>query len=206
MPYILLVVIWITWCAFHSVLITPAVTERLRRRFPGRFRYYRIIYNLFAIVSLLPVLFYAFSLRQAPLVAWNGLWGIVPVLLGVAALFFFTAGSRRYDSLQFLGIRQLRDDSACSVLTEDCSLDTGGVLSIVRHPWYSGGMLIVWARPLDAAALWTNLVICGYFVVGAVLEERKLKAHFGREYAAYQGQVSMFFPIKWARRRFLRQR
>ena len=90
------------------------------------------------------------------------------------------------------------------MLTNDCSLDTDGVLAIVRHPWYSGGMLIVWARPLDLSAILTNLVVCGYFVVGAFLEERKLKAHFGRQYAAYQQQVSMFLPFKWVRRRFLR--
>ena len=204
MTYLLLVVFWMTWCALHSALIAPAVTDWYRRRFPKGFRYYRMLYNLIAAISLVPVLLYAFSLRQAPLVTWAGLWAIVPVFLGAAALCFFVAGARRYDALQFLGFRQLRDESACSVLTNDCSLDTGGVLGLVRHPWYSGGMLLVWARPLDTAAILTNLVVCGYFVVGAFLEERKLKAHFGRQYAAYQQQVSMFLPIKWVRQRFLR--
>ncbi|SPD72517.1 hypothetical protein PITCH_A1390015 [uncultured Desulfobacterium sp.] len=83
-----------------------------------------------------------------------------------------------------------------SVLTNDCSLDTRGVLSIIRHPWYTGGMLIVWARPLDLSAILTNLVVTGYFVVGAILEERKLKAQFGEQYVAYQQCVPMFFPIR----------
>lgn len=91
------------------------------------------------------------------------------------------------------------------MLTDDCSLDTGGVLSVVRHPWYSGGILIVWARTLDPAAIVTNAVLCGYFVVGAMLEERKLKAQFGRQYAVYQRRVSMLFPVKWAKRRLSRE-
>ena len=95
------------------------------------------------------------------------------------------------------------------MLTDDCSLvtrATSGVLAVVRHPWYSGGILIVWARSLDAAAVLTNLVVCGYVVVGAILEERKLKAQFGRQYADYQQRVSMFFPIKWTGRLFICRR
>ncbi len=203
MPYILLVFLWLIWCALHSALISPAVTEWVGRRFPDSFRYYRIFYNLFAVITLLPVLLYSFSLRGAPVVAWQGLGRIVPMALWAAGLSFFVAGGRRYDFLQFLGIRQIKNESTCSVLTEDCSLDTSGVLSMVRHPWYSGGMLVVWARPLDVVAIWTNLVFCVYFVVGAILEERKLKVLFGRQYEDYQRRVSMFLPIKWVQKRFL---
>ena len=93
MTYLLLIGFWMAWCALHSALIAPAVTEWFRRRFPKGFRYYRILYNLFAVISLVPVLLYAFSLRQVLLVAWTGLWVIVPVLLGAAALCFFVAGA-----------------------------------------------------------------------------------------------------------------
>jgi methanethiol S-methyltransferase len=189
----------------HSALISFAVTERLRQKFPGGFRFYRILYNIFAVVTLLPVLFYTFSLRGEVLLAWDGPWRIVPILLGTVALILFVAGARRYDFRQFAGLRQLKDEKACSVLTDDCSLDTGGVLSVVRHPWYSAGILIVWARPLDLAAVLTNLVVSAYLVVGAILEERKLKAQFGQQYADYQLQVSMLFPVKWIRQRLLQK-
>ena len=204
MQYLMLLILWIAWCVLHSALISPAVTDRLRKRFPDSFRYYRILYNLFAVVSLLPVLYYTFALSGTPLVSWQGPWRIVPILMGIAAIFLFLAGGRRYDALQFLGLRQINEENACSVLTDNCSLDTGGILSVVRHPWYTGGILIVWARPLDFTAILTNLVICTYFVVGAILEERKLKRLFGRQYTDYQRQVSMFFPIKWALQRFSR--
>jgi methanethiol S-methyltransferase len=202
--YVLLVLCWGIWCAVHSALICLPVTQWLRERLPGAYRYYRIVYNLFAAGSLLPVVVYTYSLRGTPVVAWGGAWRAIPLLLGTAALCFFVAGGRRYDFLQFLGLRQIRNENSCSVLTEDCSLDTGGVLGMVRHPWYSGGILIVWARPLDTATILTNMVICGYFVAGAFLEERKLKILFGKEYADYQQHVSMFFPVKWIRTHLLR--
>jgi protein-S-isoprenylcysteine O-methyltransferase Ste14 len=197
MKYFLLELFWIIWCTVHSALICLPVTQWLRRRFPSGYRYYRILYNLLAASTLLPLLFYTNSLRGTSVVAWHGLWQVVPIVLGATALFLFVTGARRYDFLQFLGLRQIKYEETCSVLTEDCSLDSGGVLAMVRHPWYSGGILIIWARPLDVATILTNMVICGYFVAGAFLEERKLKIQFGQEYIKYQQRVSMFFPVKW---------
>ena len=204
MHYVLLVTLWIGWCALHSALISLAVTEPLRRRYPNAFRYYRIFYNILSVVTLLPVFYYGYTLSGDPIVTWQGGWQLVPILLAVVALFFLVSGALRYDLRQFLGFRQLVEEKTCSVLTDDCTLDTGGVLSMVRHPWYSAGILVVWARPLDTAAIVTNVVICVYFVVGAMLEERKLKQQFDRQYADYQKRVSMLFPIKWLRGLVLR--
>lgn len=206
MHYLLLVILWISWCALHSALIDLSVTESLRKRFPDGFRFYRIVYNLISVVTLVPVVYYGFTLRSAPIVTWPGPWRMIPILLGSVALFFLVAGALRYDLRQFFGLRQLTDEKACSVLTDDCTLDTGGVLAVVRHPWYSAGILIVWARPLDLAAILTNLVINGYFVVGAILEERKLMRQFGRQYANYRQRVSMLLPVKWMRDRLFPDR
>ncbi len=205
MRYVLLVIIWISWCTLHSLMIDLAVTEAFRKRFPNGFRYYRIFYNLFAVVSLLPVFIYSSSLKGEPIITWDGPWRIIPVLLGTLSLLLFAAGARRYDFRQFIGLRQLKNEKVCSVLKDDCTLETGGILSVVRHPWYSGGLLVVWARPLDKAAILTNLVLSGYFVVGTILEERKLIALFGQQYEDYQKGVSMLFPSKWIKKLILRQ-
>jgi len=196
MKYIYLIIIWVAWCAFHSGLISLSLTERIRKGYPNLFRYHRIAYNLFAVATLVPVLIYYHSLGGNPIIVWNGGWKIIPISIGIVSLFLFVSGARRYDFLQFVGIRQFKKENTCSVLTDDCSLDTRGILSIIRHPWYAGGMLIVWARPLGLSDLLTNVVVCGYFIVGAMLEERKLKRQFGDEYTAYQRRVPMFFPIK----------
>ncbi|MGD8366888.1 MAG: hypothetical protein PVG78_04540 [Desulfobacterales bacterium] len=203
--YLLLVFLWILWCALHSAMISLSVIESLRKRFPFLFRYYRIFFNAVAVVTLVPVLLYAESLRAAALFSWEGPWRAVQVLLIGSALFFFAAGARRYDFFQFLGLRQIQENNGCSVLTDDCSLDTGGILSVVRHPWYTGGILVVWARPLDTTAIVTNLILSGYFLVGAWIEERKLMVLFGEAYAVYRREVSMFFPLKWGKRRLLRK-
>jgi protein-S-isoprenylcysteine O-methyltransferase Ste14 len=199
--YILLIVLWIAWCALHSALVSLSFTEPLRKRFPYASRYYRIVYNIVSVVTLAPVLLYSFSLRGVPDFSWQGPWRFLQISLVVSALVFFVAGARHYDLFQFLGLRQLEDEKACSVLTDDCSLDTSGVLSLVRHPWYTGGLLIIWARPLDTSAILTNLILSVYFLFGALLEERKLTQQFGQEYTDYQQRVSMFLPFKWIAKR-----
>ncbi len=194
------------WCTLHSALISLSVTEWLRVRLPAVFRYFRIIYNLISILTLLPVLYYTYLLRGTVIFTWAGPWRILQISLILIAIYLFIAGARRYDLAQFLGLRQVHDEKACSVLTEDCSLDTRGILSVVRHPWYTGGILIVWARPLDLAAILINLLFCTYFVIGAMLEERKLVLQFGEAYRDYQRRVSMLFPVTWLLDRFRRMR
>jgi hypothetical protein len=61
----------------------------------------------FSFATLLPVLFYTYSLKSQPIATWDGPWRIVPILLGITALFFFLAGARSYDFYQFIGLRQL---------------------------------------------------------------------------------------------------
>lgn len=195
--YITLILFWVAWCFLHSFLITPSVTGYVQKRFGKAYRYYRIFYNVVALVTLIPVWAYSLAIKGPTVFHWDGVFRIAQVLLAVSALLLFMGGAKRFDLARFLGIRQIRENSTCSVLTDDCRLDTGGVLGMVRHPWYAGGILIVWARNLDIAAILTNLVITVYFFVGARLEERKLMTEFGKRYVDYQRCVSMLFPIKW---------
>ena len=195
-----LILLWGTWCFLHSFMISPAVIGFVQKRFKKAHRYYRIVYNVTALATLIPVLVYAFSIRGPLLFRWEGPFRIIQGLLVIFALVLFIGGARRYDLTRFIGIRQVREnreDNACAVLTDDCRLDTDGILSMVRHPWYAGGVLIVWARDPDVTAILTNLVITVYFLIGALLEERKLLSEFGEDYLDYRRNVSMFFPFKW---------
>ena len=197
MKYALLALLWLLWCFCHSALISPRVTGYVKQRAGDRFLYYRLVYNGFSLVSLIPVVLYAYTLRGEPLFSWKGEWRAVQILLLCASGFLFLAGGRHYDGLSLLGLRQLRDRRTCAGLTETCGLNTKGILGVIRHPWYAGGMMIIWARDLDLSALVTNLILSGYFIVGTILEERKLSVEFPQVYREYRHKVSMFFPYQW---------
>jgi protein-S-isoprenylcysteine O-methyltransferase Ste14 len=189
--------VWTAWCAVHSVLISIRVIEHLRHHLGGAFHYYRIFYNGVSVITLIPVALYTYSLQTEPLFSWEGPLRAIQLLLLFISFLLFISGIRHYDVLQFLGIRQIRQSNSCMTLTENCELDTAGILGVIRHPWYLGGMILVWPRNLDISAILTNTIITGYFVIGAFLEERKLKIQFGKTYTDYQRRVSMFFPYKW---------
>jgi protein-S-isoprenylcysteine O-methyltransferase Ste14 len=201
MDYLLLAAGWILWCAVHSGLISITVTDFLRRRLGGCYRFHRVLYNLVAVAAIVPVVLYARSLQEHVLFRWEGFWVVFQVILLALAGFLFVAGARHYDMLQFFGLRQIMTGASHGVLSASGKLHTSGILGVTRHPWYLAAMMLIWAayRDLTPATLITNVILTIYLVVGTILEERKLVLELGDEYREYRRQVSMLFPWKWLR-------
>ncbi len=200
MRYVLLALAWIAYCALHSAMISETVTGRLKRALGERFRFYRLFFNAVALVTLVPVLVYTSSLEGEPLLRWRG--ALLPARYALVACgaALVIAGARHYSLGQFLGISQLRGSSSVG-LAAGGGIDSSGILGLVRHPWYSAVLLLLWAHDLDAASLVVSGVLTVYVLVGTRLEERKLVHELGDGYRSYQRRVSMFVPIKWLRSR-----
>ena len=197
MKYWILALLWITYCILHSGLITIAVTSFFKQRLGDKYRYYRISYNTFAIVSLIPVVLYTYSVRQAPFFSWDGYLLPIRYLLLGAGLLILYEGSRHYDMQTFLGLKQIKGKVNHNLINTSGKIDSTGILGIIRHPFYSGSILMVWSSNLDVSALIVNIILSVYLIVGTLLEEQKLVKEFGNEYREYQQKVSMLFPYKW---------
>ena len=206
MKYFALATLWVIWCAIHSGMISVTATEYLKHRFGGRFSFYRLVFNLVALVTLIPVVVYGESIRGQVVFRWEGLMVIFQMLVLAISVLLFVAGARHYDMLQFLGLRQIRTGASPSVLTETGKLDMTGILGMTRHPWYLGAILFMWVayRSLDVSTLVTNIVLTIYLIVGTVLEERKLLMEYDEEYRSYQNRVSMLVPFKYLKGMILR--
>lgn len=70
--YFVLAVLWIVWCAIHCGMIWITVTDALKRRFGRYFRFYRLFFNLVAIVTIIPVILYSRSLHAPVFFRWEG--------------------------------------------------------------------------------------------------------------------------------------
>jgi protein-S-isoprenylcysteine O-methyltransferase Ste14 len=197
--YVLLAFLWAAYCCVHSALISMSLTTWLRKVLAGGYRFYRLLFNLFSIITLIPLVMYSHSARfqSEPLFVWDGYWRIARYLLISVAVALVVAGARHYSMLQFLGIQQIRTVSTHSALTGSGAFDSTGVLALTRHPWYVAVFSLLWAGDLNAAAITVNVILSAYLVVGTLLEEHKLVIEFGDEYRKYQNRVSMFFPLKW---------
>ena len=199
MKFLILISLWTTFCVLHSFMITPAFTDFLKKRTGTSYRYYRLFYNLSSILILASVLIYSYSIQEKPFFIWHGYLLPVRYLLLLSSLWIFYAGSRHYNMRTFLGINQIQEGVNHGLINTSGTIEKRGILGIVRHPFYSGSFLLIWAGNLDTTRLIINSILSIYLVVGTLLEEQKLLSEFGDIYRDYQKEVSMLFPWKYIR-------
>jgi len=178
-------------------MISVSVTEYLKKRLGPKFRFYRLFFNLIAILTLIPVALNAYLIRTQAIFHWNGYMRIGQMLLLIVAVLLIFLGGRHYNVRQVLGIKKIKEGISSKAITDTGELDTSGVLGITRHPWYLATILLIWARQMDVSVLFVNVILTFYLIVGTYLEEKKLIREFGEKYAAYQNRVSMLLPYKW---------
>jgi protein-S-isoprenylcysteine O-methyltransferase Ste14 len=187
-------VAWLTFGAGHSLLAGETLKRRLHALFGA---YYRLSYNLFAVVHL-------------ALVWWVGAWafrgldgsdlgsslGPVPIVVNLAGWLLMLVGLGGYDLGRLGGTRQIRNHLKGIVEPDDEPLRLDGLHRYVRHPLYSAGFLILWGRVSDefglATAVWGSL----YLLIGSGFEERRLLRLYGTAYADYRARVPAFVPWK----------
>lgn len=196
MLMIVLATLWIIWCILHSLLISRAAHGVVLRFFTPLYPFYRIFYVVFSLLSLLLVLWYQFSLPYQVILPsdWLLISGQVGLLL--YAGYMFWAGSRAYDMRYFLGLAQWRNYSI-HTKEEPLPFHTEGILSYVRHPWYSGGIAFLWGvGSVTDVYLLTRIILTIYILVGTLLEESRLKKELGEQYREYCRNVPMLIPWK----------
>ena len=193
---ILLALLWIGWCALHSLLISAPLNHWVQRRGGFSAGAHRLLYVGFSFISLVPVLGYQFSLDEQLLFTWHGWWRILQgVLLFYAATMFYS-GSKVYDSGYFLGISQWKNYRQ-GYSPQPLPFSSKGVLQYVRHPWYSGSLAFIWAMgPITDVRLLVCTILTLYLIIGTLLEERKLVAQIGEPYRLYCSLVPMLIPWK----------
>ena len=178
------------WGFVHSFIASFGFKDFLRRMLgDGFMKFYRLLYNIFAVVSIAPVLYLAAVLPDRNLynipAPWNALMlagqGISALLLLVAVL--------QTDVLSFAGVRQLFEEERTGRLV------TVGLYRIVRHPLYTFSLLVLWLSPkvsLNSFILYLSLT--AYILIGISFEERKLLREFGDDYARYKTVTPMLIP------------
>lgn len=199
MDYLLLILLWILWCTVHSGMISIPATVYMQNVFGENYRFYRLAYNLIAVVTLLPLYSFGKSIEGDVVLRWPEKLEFLRYLFFIISVLLFAVGAKKYDMLQFLGIRQIRSGDSHMSLSADDELDTSGILSITRHPWYLAALIIIWVfqSELNGADLIVRIILTAYLFVGTVLEERKLIKEYGDGYLEYMQRVSMLFPTKW---------
>ncbi len=158
-------------------------------------KFYRALYNIFAVISIAPILYLMVSLPNPSLYQVPVPWKYMMLAgQGMSALFLLIAVLQT-DLLSFAGLRQLIE------VEKPGNLVTGGLYRIVRHPLYTFSLLILWLSPsmtINSFVVYTALTT--YVLIGILFEERKLLREYGNDYANYKLTTPMLIPgLKWSR-------
>jgi protein-S-isoprenylcysteine O-methyltransferase Ste14 len=154
-------------------------------------RGYRLAYNLFAVITLLPVLALPILLPNRTLYTIPPPWVYLTLALQGLALVFLGVGLLQTGAWSFLGLEQLLAPAADA----PPRLVVKGLYRWVRHPLYTAGLVFIWLIPVMSANLLAlNIGLTLYLIIGAYFEERKLLREYGAEYADYQRRTPMLVP------------
>lgn len=153
-------------------------------------RFYRFSYNIFSVVSFLPILWLMIALPDQVFYRIPAPWIYLSLSGQLAALVLLVVGVLQTDTLSFVGLRQLFEGKERS-----SRLVTSGFYHWVRHPLYVAGLLFIWLTPvMSQNSLVVFIATTVYILVGAFYEERKLEREFGAAYREYKAVTPMLIP------------
>lgn len=187
------------WCLWHSLLATHRWRDLVHRLFPRWHVFSRVLYVVGSTLSLAVLLVWLRTLPERTIWSWTGAWALARWLGLAEAAFLFGAGARAYDNRHFLGLAQVRSYALGRAAAEP-PFRADGILAVVRHPWYSGTLLLlVFGLPwTDINLVWRGVFIA-YTLLGCELEERKLLRDLGSPYADYRRRVGRYWPRRRSR-------
>lgn len=192
-PLVLLALYWLGYFVLHSVLASLPVKRAVAARWPGAMPAYRLVFNVIAVLLVIPPLLILIRYPGPVLWQWDGIAWWLAQGLAVAAVAGFALTLREYDGSEFLGIRQWRSGER---RVEDQERFRLSVLHrFVRHPWYSLAFVLIWTRDMTGAWLVTSIALTAYLVLGSRLEEARLEQYYGEAYRRYRQRVPGLVPL-----------
>jgi len=153
--------------------------------------YYRIIYNLFAIVFLFLIVHYQGALIDVTLFNTTSISKTLGYLIVFTGTIITLLSFKNYSILEFLGFDFKPERKQVYIL------NINGLNKYVRHPLYFATLLLAWGYLLvkpTVAILIMNSVISLYLIIGTKIEEQKLILEFGEKYKNYIKEVPMLIP------------
>ncbi len=179
------------WGFTHSLVAANGFKHQMYRILgEGAKKYYRFLYSIFAVLTLLPVLILTILIPDKTLYTIPQPLVYFTILLQIISLLMLTYSVMQTGALQFIGLSQVFG------LNQEDRLNTGGLYRYVRHPLYTFSLVLIWLTPtmtLNFALLYAAFTV--YILVGAVVEERKLVKTFGPAYQEYRRKTAFLIPF-----------
>jgi len=183
----LLILAWGIYFFLHSFMANEAVKQKTGKITGLSNRSYRIVYNLFNFAALVFLLLYLYRIPSAVFYQTTTFFIAIGVLVSLAGSIIMFLSVKNYDLNAFFGFRE----------ETMMPLQIGGLNKYVRHPLYSGTIILALgfciALPYTKCWLLLALMVI-YIFIGMQFEEKKLVQCYGDEYRNYQKKVKSLIP------------
>jgi len=116
---------------------------------------------------------------------------IISIVLIILGLVVLVIASKTFNLKEFLGIETYE-------IKMESKLVTKGIYKFMRHPLYTGTILLLSGYFLYVPTLSVLIFLILTFVyieIGSRLEEKKLLIEFGNDYTEYCKNVKRYFPF-----------
>lgn len=179
---------FLVFAGLHSFLATDYIKDKARMLFGKVFRFYRLMYTFISFFTFAPAFLVWLKYTASTPLVYSLPEPLYPfiIIIRSGALVMFVYAIFQTDIFEFIGIRQEKTKTI---------LITGGAYGIVRHPLYTGGIILLFTRmDMSLLDLTAVLLVSVYLAIGAFIEEKRLLSVLGEEYRKYQQRVPMLIP------------
>ena len=193
--HVVMIILWMLYFSIHSLFASLRFKQFILLSYPGIMPWYRLVFNILAILLLMPPVMLMLMYPGDLVWQWTGNWRYLANSLALLAIAGFIFSLRSYDSSEFIGTRQLQEGR--SVIIEQESFHLSVFHRYVRHPWYAFALVLIWTRDMYVSYLISAILMSLYFIIGSHLEEKKLIAFHGDQYRLYRKYVAALIPLPW---------
>lgn len=191
-PYITLITWWIIFGLVHTGLASGIVIRAATKIMGGAAKYYRSLYSLIVLITLLVLIHYHFAAINT--ILFRPHW-IEKIIAGIFILSGFTV-MVIYSWNYLVGFSGL---GIIFGIEEDVALHQTGLYAYTRHPMFAAAIVFIWGVFLGYPYM-NNLVsaICltVYALIAMYVEEKRLLIKYGDSYQAYQKKTAFLLPGK----------
>lgn len=185
--YLVIASLWLVYLMLHSALASTKMKKWVKHHLGLGEPYYRFIYSSISILGLGVILFKMMVAPTFELFSPPGWLKYLSMILASWGVIIVVVSFRYLSGMEFLG---LKSESQSNLVKE-------GVHGVIRHPIYSGTILILIGfflyHPTDLLLI-SDLLIFAYLPLGIKWEEKRLLEQFGGEYQRYMQEVPAIIP------------
>lgn len=181
--HLILFLAWLLFYGIHSAL----ASARVKQAIPLGDSIYRILFSLlstilfFGLLLLGAMIYSVLLFPPTPFTQYTGL------MLAAIGLFIMKRAFRNYSFRAFIGFKKNLKEG----------LKTDGIQAKIRHPLYTGTLLVVIGYVFFNPQLTSLVILIAlliYLPFGIRWEEKKLIDLYGEAYEQYRSKVPSLFP------------